>query len=363
MVVIKKSDFMKTKRKLVRKLDSHKGQNGRVLVVGGSKEFVGAVGLAGIAALRTGSDLVSIAAPSNVSWALNKFSLDLITHKFKGDYLNVSHTKKILTLIQNCDVVLIGPGLGLRSGKSVGKTLVKNLLKNKSCLGVIDADAIKLVKLDLICDCVITPHRTEFEILLKNSGKTVLLEEIKDRKNSLKLAKLIQVRLRDFFGLGNVILLKGQIDLIISKNQILVNKGGNPGMTVGGSGDILAGICAGFISQTEDLFMSAGLASYECKKIGDLLFKKTGYGLGFVASDFINEIKQLKLRSVKSKKIQAKSYIKSNLVKSKLVKSKLVKSKLVKSKLVKSKLIKPKSVKSKLVKPKLVKSTKRRVKK
>ena len=85
---------------------------------------------------------------------------------------------------------------------------------------------------------------------------------------------------------NNVVLLKGKTDIIFSKNREHANKTGNPGMTVGGTGDILAGLCAGFLALSENLFESAKEAAYVNGKTGDFLLKQKGYS--FLASDFIN---------------------------------------------------------------------------
>ena len=87
-----------------RRKDSHKGDNGMVLAVGGSWDFAGAIALAGLAALRSGCDLVKVIAPEKVAWAINTYSPDLITMKLKGDYFNLNHSdiikKSISVLIQ-----------------------------------------------------------------------------------------------------------------------------------------------------------------------------------------------------------------------------------------------------------------------
>ena len=75
---------------------SHKGQNGRVMIIGGSLDYTGTLALAGIAALRSGADIVTVFAPSKVSWALNCLSADLVTRKLKGDYLNKRHIDGII---------------------------------------------------------------------------------------------------------------------------------------------------------------------------------------------------------------------------------------------------------------------------
>ena len=90
------------------------------------------------------------------------------------------------------------------------------------------------------------------------------------------------------FAGNNVIISKGNTDIIISKQKIAYNKTGNPGMTVAGTGDILAGIIAGFVAQKNSLFDSSCAGTYLCGTIGDKLFKE--FGNGFLASDFIDKI-------------------------------------------------------------------------
>jgi NAD(P)H-hydrate epimerase len=247
---------------------SHKGDNGRVLVVGGSKDYIGAVALAGISALRAGSDLVVIAAPSKVAWAVNCLYPDLITKKFDCEYFSDKEADKIVKLSEGFDVVLIGNGISLKS-KSFCKKIIKRIKKLK----VIDADAVKAISIKDVDDAVITPHRKEFEIFLKNS----------------KLKKLSEIR--KVIG-TNVILLKSPEDWIISKTKVKINKTGNAGMTKAGTGDVLAGLVAGFLSQSKDLFKSASAGAYINGKIGDLLLKKKK-GYSFIASDMVEEIRKV----------------------------------------------------------------------
>ena len=92
---------------------------------------------------------------------------------------------------------------------------------------------------------------------------------------------------RDKLG-NNIILVKGRTDFIISKDRICYNLTGNAGMTVGGTGDILAGLCTGFLAQTKDTLRSACMGAFLNGQIGDILNKRQGPG--FIASDFILEI-------------------------------------------------------------------------
>ncbi|MBU2561777.1 MAG: NAD(P)H-hydrate dehydratase [Nanoarchaeota archaeon] len=275
-----------------REPDSHKGQNGLVLVAGGSKDYVGAPALAGLAALRAGCDIVRIAAPEKAAWAMNALSPDLITVKLKGDYISEPHIRTMLDLSKRSDAVLIGPGMS-----DVSARIVNLLLKGVANLGVpmvVDADAVKVAEVRNLKDAIITPHANEFDMFLRANKRTALASGLKDSKLSDgERVCMIQEELSDFFSAGNVLLLKGHRDLVISKDRSMISKGGNAGMTVGGTGDILAGLCAGYLAQTADLFTSAGLASHNCKRIGDLLLKRSNFGFGFIASDFLREIKKL----------------------------------------------------------------------
>jgi len=250
----------------VRDEDSHKGENGVVLVIGGSRDLVGALYLAAksLAIMRAGADLVLVAAPEKIAWTLNKMSPDLIAVKMKGDHLTENHFFDMKKYIEKADVLLIGNGIGQEQG---AKKLVNKLIKVDKPK-IIDADAIKAIKIQDVSNAVLTPHAKEFEILLKNSG----LKENELQKN-----------LKD-----NVVLLKGKVDKIISKDRIVENKTGNAGMTVGGTGDVLAGITAGFVSQSDDLFEAALKAAKIMGEIGDKLEEEFCYG--FIASDFLKEI-------------------------------------------------------------------------
>ena len=269
-----------------RKPESHKGDNGRLLIIGGSVDYIGAVMLAGMAAFRSGVDIVTIAAPEKVAWAINTFSPDFITKKFKGEFFRAKQADRIIELSRDFDVILIGNGLSLRKQTiKFSQKIIKNIKKPK----VIDADAIKA----LTCEAnnsIITPHENELRIFLDNNlkNKKIIKDIFSKKINHEKRAKNIQCALKDFLGKDNVLLLKGKTDIIISKDKIRFNKTGNAGMSVAGTGDVLAGLTAGFLAQTNSLFDSACSAAFINGIIGDYLLKKKGYG--FIASDFINDI-------------------------------------------------------------------------
>lgn len=274
--------------------DSHKGDNGLVLAVGGSKDFVGAVTLAGLAALRSGADLVKVIAPEKVAWAVNAYSPDLVTIKLNGEFFNLNHFNIVKKEMEKFDVLLIGNGIGLNKiSKRFCKKIIKNIKKPK----VIDADAIKSISMRDAENSIITPHSKEFEYFLINSNiNKSIIRLIKNEKNIIKKSKIIKNITQKFLDKNNIILLKGKIDVIISKNKIFYNKTGNAGMTKGGTGDVLAGLCAGFLAQSKDLLQSAINGAYFNGLIGDILLRKKK-GFTYLASDMVEEIKRIKIHS------------------------------------------------------------------
>ncbi|MBI2129813.1 NAD(P)H-hydrate dehydratase [Candidatus Woesearchaeota archaeon] len=273
---------------------SHKGQNGRAAIIGGSLDYTGTLALAGIAALRSGADIVTVFAPSKVSWALNCLSADLVTRKLKGNYLNKKHIKEILEFSKNVDAILMGNGMTVKKEtKECARIFFKKIKKLNKKL-VIDADGIKIISIDEVDNAVITPHILELKLLLENSKinrKTI--NAIVNEKNIENKAKLMQKILKNKIK-NNIILLKGPIDAIISKNKIAYNKTGNAGMTKAGTGDVLAGLCVGFLAQSRDLWQSAVNAAYFNGLIGDILLKKHK-GYAYLASDMAEEVKRIRL--------------------------------------------------------------------
>lgn len=286
MKFISKKDIKLPKRKQTAK----KGDNGKILAVGGSKEYIGAVALAGLAALRSGADWVTVAAPEKVAWAVNCLSADLVTVKLKGDYFSSRHAKEITNLSKKHDVVLIGNGIGQ---KEETRKFLKNIIKKINNLKVIDADGIKALSSNDLENSIITPHIKEFEIFMQNSNmKKTIIKKIINEKNTEKKALLIKNSLKEFFGKSNVLLLKGPIGAVISKNNIFLNKNVEPGMTKAGTGDVLAGLCAGFLAQGNTLLQSAINATYFCGLIEGILLKKKK-GFTYLASDMAEEIKRI----------------------------------------------------------------------
>ncbi len=282
-------------RKLMdRKKTSHKGENGHVLVIGGSEEYVGAVVLAGLASLRAGCDLVTVAAPEKVAWAINRYSPDLITQKIKVAF-TVKMAKDMVKQVEKYDAILIGNGITKRADK-----FCQYFIRKSPKLKVIDADALKSLSFKEFSNSILTPHEKELEQMLINSNKEFLLPKLREA-NPKEKAEILQGNLRYFLQNDNVLLVKGPTDIIISKNKIAFNRTGNQGMTKAGTGDVLAGICAGFLAKSGDLFKSAVAASYINGYVADILLKnKKGYT--FIASDIVEDLGKILAMDKKLKK-------------------------------------------------------------
>lgn len=292
-----------------RRKESHKGDNGLVLAVGGSEDFAGAVTLAGLAALRSGADLVKVIAPEKVAWAINAYSPDLVTMKLKDAFFKQKHfgiVKKLMETLKNqrflghrkskgfsreFDVLLIGNGIGLNQQT---KRFCRKTIRSIKKLKVIDADAIKSISMGDAENSIITPHSKELEYFLVNSNVNKnIIKKINKEKSIIKKSQLIKKTTQKFLNKNSIILLKGRIDIIISKDRIFYNKTGNAGMTKGGTGDVLAGLCAGFLAQSKNLLQSAINAAYFNGLIGDILLKKKK-GFTYLASDMVEEIRRIK---------------------------------------------------------------------
>ncbi len=244
--------------------DSHKGQNGRLLVIGGGP-YVGAPAMAALAALRVGTDLVHIATPESSFQGICAVSPAFIMHRLEGDVLTKGSHDILMELSKGCDAVLIGPGLG-RDKKTV-EAVRKFVIECDKPI-VIDADGINAVAgMDLTKDTpvIYTPHHAEYR----------KLSDVDDPKDAAK-------------GLKAVIVLKGKEDIITDGDRVRRNLTGTPGMTVGGTGDVLAGTIAGLLSKGMDAFDAGCLGAYICGKAGEMSFDEFSYGM--LPTDMIDNI-------------------------------------------------------------------------
>ena len=257
---------------------SHKGDNGIVLVIGGGP-YIGAPALCGIAALRTGVDLVYIATPKRSWESVAAFSPNFIVKDLHDDMLTKHDIPTIEELLHKCTAVVLGPGLGTaQETEEAIIPLIKRIIAEKKPL-VLDADAIKPVGENLQCiqdsTTIITPHVGEFK---KLTGIT-LSQDIDMRINAVKnWAKKI----------GITIFLKGYIDVLSDGTNLKQNKVHNEAMTVGGTGDVLAGIIGALLSKGVTPFNAVRIAAFLNGEAGNEAFQKKSYGL--IATDIIDEI-------------------------------------------------------------------------
>ncbi len=265
-----------------RSIKSHKGNNGKILIVGGSKEYSGAPAIAGLAAIGAGTDLVYVAAPQSASLAISTHP-DLIVKSLDDDYLASKHAEEILEVAENVDAVLLGPGASIN--EKTGKLLNILASKIKKPL-VLDADALKQVKPQIIKnrdDIILTPHIFEFKSFF---GKGVKLDL--DSYDFAEVDKNISEFQQVVKEINGAVVVKGAVDLVIQKNKFKLNKSGNPGMTVGGTGDALAGTATCLLSNGLNAFDAASLAIFINGLAGDEAYLQKGYGFG--AIDLISYI-------------------------------------------------------------------------
>ncbi|MXR42165.1 NAD(P)H-hydrate dehydratase [Halobaculum sp. WSA2] len=258
---------------LGRDADSHKGDNGEVLVVGGGP-YTGAPALAARAALRAGADLVRVACPEPVAREIQGYGPDLIVRAFDGDHLSPRHVDDLLDRAADQDTVVFGPGLG-----SDDATLdaVVEFLAGYDGRAVVDADALQVVpEVDTDAELICTPHQGE---LRKMGGETA--------RDWRERADLVT----EFAGdMGHTLLVKGRYDVISDGTDTRVGRTGNPGMTVGGTGDVLAGMTGALAAQIQSPLRAAALAAWANGRAGDSAADEFGDGLA--ASDLPDRIPQ-----------------------------------------------------------------------
>ncbi len=263
---------------------SHKGDFGKILIIGGGggEYYSGAPALAGLATLRTGADLVNIAAPSSVANVIRSYSPDLIVRDLPGDYLSEDSIAPLEALLEWATAVVIGPGLGVQPETSevILKLLERILILKRPV--VVDADAIKAMAQNNTIlrgvPGVITPHLGEYKIL---TG--IDLSKIKDTRERLRIVKESAKKL------GVTLLVKGHEDLISDGVYAKINRTGTPAMTVGGTGDVLSGIVGCLLGQNYPPIRAANAGAFINGLAGELA-EKSFHGPHITASDLINFI-------------------------------------------------------------------------
>lgn len=263
-----------------RKPDTHKGNYGKILLLCGAVGYTGAPVMAARAAARTGAGLIFLGVPESIyPIAAGKLNEPVVFPlPEENGMLCEKAIPEILRRLDRCDACLAGCGLGSSQGTF---EVVKAVLQNASCPVVLDADGINVLDahIDLLrsaaCPVILTPHEGEF---LRLGGDL--------SEGRLKAAKDMQRKT------GATILLKGHRTLICGREACFVNRCGNPGMAVGGSGDVLAGIIVSLLGQDLSPVKAAALGAWLHGKAGDLCRNHYGES-GMLPTDMIEALPKI----------------------------------------------------------------------
>lgn len=252
-----------------RALDSHKGDNGKVLIIGGSEEYHGAPIYAALAASYL-SDIVYVTAPKKCSKIIKSYSPDLIVFPTLKNHFVLDDVNYLKTLSEKVDSILLGVGIG-REPETIES--IKEFLKGVSDKKlIIDADGLFSIKGNLNIlkqnEVCITPHSSEYRVLFDGplTEDNILINSEKHKIT---------------------IVAKGHIDIISDGQKIIKNFTGNAGMTTGGTGDILSGLITAFSSRG-NLFEASCAGTFLNGIIGEITAHELG--MNFRSSDMLNRI-------------------------------------------------------------------------
>lgn len=259
---------------------AHKGKFGKILLLCGSEGYTGAAALASMGALRSGAGLVFLGVPRSI-YAIEAVKLtEAIVFPLPDEdgKLSVDAIPEILDRLPKLDAVLVGPGLGQSPGV---REVVKTVLERANCPVVLDADGINVATahMDILrgrtAPTILTPHDGEFARL---GG--ILSED--------RVAAAEQMALR----LGCIMLLKGHRTVITDGSTTYINHTGNPGMAVGGSGDVLAGIIVSLLGQGIEPLEAAACGAWLHGAAGDRCAAEMGQ-YGMLPTDMLNVLPRL----------------------------------------------------------------------
>lgn len=257
--------------------DSHKGDFGRALVIGGSAGMAGAIALAGKATLRSGAGLVTVAVPESILPTVAGFEPSYMTAPLPENQgqLTGDAIPRLLELVATASCFAVGPGLGRGGART---RLVSQLYRRATINGVLDADALFGLAesprglTQPAAKRVITPHLGEFRRIV---GQPDL-----DRPAAVDMAKSLAAQ-HDI-----VIVLKGAGTLITDGKRHASNETGNPGMATGGTGDVLTGMICGLLAQGMEPFDAATAAVHIHGAAGDAAAEQLGQ-VSLIASDLL----------------------------------------------------------------------------
>lgn len=251
-----------------RNADSHKGDNGKVAIVGGSRYIHGAPIFNALSAEASGIDTLSICLPRCHEDTAKQWMLNAFVHPFQGDLITDADIEPILELIAPLDCVVLGSGIA-KTGERVHA--LEEIIASSTTPMVLDATALQKNTLELVRgkQTILTPHLGELERMGLSEN------DLQDIANEYQ----------------TIIVLKGQTDRVFSSHSTDEITGGNAGLTAGGTGDVLAGLIAGLIAQGMAPVDAAKDACTTIKKAGQTLEKTKGYA--YTALDVITEIPHL----------------------------------------------------------------------
>lgn len=263
-----------------RKIDGHKGDFGKILLLCGSVGYTGAATLSAMGALRAGAGLVYLGVPESIyPIAAVKLTEPIVFPLPENDgKLSAEAMDKLAEMSDKFDAVLIGPGLGQSEGTfAVSKWILENFKRPV----VVDADGINVLcaHKDILrgrtSPTILTPHAGEF---CRIAGQYPVNKVI-DAQNLAKQLK-------------SVIVLKGHNTVITDGTDTYINPTGNPGMAVGGSGDVLAGIITALLGQGIAPLEAAACGAWLHGAAGDVCAKEIGQ-YGMIPSDMLNVLPRL----------------------------------------------------------------------
>ena len=259
---------------------AHKGKFGKILLLCGSEGYTGAAALASMGALRSGAGLVFLGVPRSI-YAIEavKLAEPVVFPLPDADgKLSCEAIPEILERLPKMDAVLIGPGLGQSHGVS---EVVKTVLEQAQCPVVLDADGINAAAkhMDILrgrtAPAILTPHDGEFARL----GGVIGADRVAAAEQMAR-------------ELGCIMLLKGHRTVITDGSATYINQTGNPGMAVGGSGDVLSGIIVSFLGQGIAPLEAAACGAWVHGAAGDLCAFQMGQ-YGMLPTDMLNVLPRL----------------------------------------------------------------------
>jgi NAD(P)H-hydrate epimerase len=273
-----------------RKPDAHKGDFGKVCIIGGCLGFSGAPALAGRSALRAGAGLVRVAVPKGILPIVASIEPSFTTIPLSEDSagrISEKAVNTILNAVGDNDVFAFGPGIGVSNDL---QSILETLLGQENLRLVIDADGLNNLSRikrwpDMLkAKLILTPHPGEMKRLW--SG---LLRDPLPADRTEQAAQFAKHT-------GTTVVLKGAGTVVAGDNKIYINTTGNPGMATAGSGDCLTGVITALAGQGLSNFDAAVLGVYVHGLAGDLAAAKLGQ-VSLIATDIIDSLPEAFIRS------------------------------------------------------------------